>query len=122
MFSTARFLEMIGFLRVLQLAATRFPEMLKRAAVLVIGDNQGAVAALNKFNSPAPDVASSLRTILELCSNLDFDVIDQWRPREELAVEDALSRVQDASDWGLSSRARAFLFQEFGTPQVDLFA
>jgi hypothetical protein len=62
------------------------------------------VAALNKFSSRAPDVAASLREIFKLCSALDFDVVAQWRPREELAEEDALSRVPDASDWGLAPR------------------
>jgi hypothetical protein len=120
MSSTAR--EMIGFLRILQLAAERFPEVLRGAAVLVIGDNQGAVSAINKFNSTAPDVAAGLRGIFELCSNLDFDVVAQWKPREELVLEDALSRFPDASDWGLSPAVRQEITQRFGYPSIDLFA
>jgi hypothetical protein len=120
MSSTAR--EMLGFLRILQKAGARFPEMLRGAAVLVIGDNQGAVAALNKFSSTAPDVADSLKETFKLCSTLDFDVLGQWRPREELAAEDALSRVPDASDWGLAPRAPALVLGAFGPPSVDLFA
>lgn len=120
MSSTAR--EMIGFLRILQQAGSRFPDLIRGAAVLVIGDNQGAVAALNKFTSPAPDIAASLREIFELCSRLDFDIVAQWRPREELAAEDALSRVPDASDWGLSAAVLGLIFEAFGVPHVDLFA
>jgi hypothetical protein len=120
MSSTAR--EMLGFARILQQAGVQVPELLREAAVLVIGDNQGAVAALNKFSSPAPDVAASLREIFILCSTLDFDVIAQWKPREELAIEDALSRVPDASDWGLAPRALAFILNAFGSPGTDLFA
>jgi hypothetical protein len=45
MSSTAR--EMIGFLRILQQVASRFLDMLRKSAVLVVGDNQGAVAAVN---------------------------------------------------------------------------
>jgi hypothetical protein len=95
---------------------------LKGSAVLVIGDNKGAVAALNKFSSTAPDVAASLKEIFALCSSLDFDVLGQWRPREELAAEDALSRVPEASGWGLAPRALALVVGAFGPPSVDLFA
>jgi hypothetical protein len=120
MSSTAR--EMLGFLRILQQAAARSPELIRDSAILVIGDNQGAVAALNKFSSPAPDVAASLREIFAICSTLDFDVVAQWSPRDELAAEDALSRVPDASDWGLAPRALALIVSTFGAPSVDLFA
>lgn len=120
MSSTAR--EMIGFLRILQQAGAKVPELLREAAVLVIGDNQGAVAALNKFSSTAPDVAASLREIFTLCSELDFDVVAQWKPREELSERDALSRVPDASDWGLAPRALALVLSTFGPPSADLFA
>jgi hypothetical protein len=120
MSSTAR--EMIGFLRVLQQAALRFRNTLKGSAILVIGDNQGAVAALNKFTSKAPDIASSLKEIFHLCSSLDFDIVAQWRPRKELELEDALSRVPDASDWGVAPTVRAAIFEAFGVPTADLFA
>jgi hypothetical protein len=120
MSSTAR--EMIGFLRVLQQAALRFRDTLKESAILVIGDNQGAVGALNKFTSKAPDIASSLKEIFHLCSSLDFDIVAQWRPREELELEDALSRVPDASDWGVAPTVRAAIFEAFGVPTADLFA
>jgi hypothetical protein len=120
MSSTAR--EMVGFLRILQQAASRFPQVLRGSAVLVVGNNQGAVSALNKFNSTIPDIATSLRSIFELCSNLDFDVVAQWKPREELALEDALSRFPDASDWGMAPAVRSQIMAEFGVPTVDLFA
>jgi hypothetical protein len=120
MSSTAR--EMLGFLRILQQASTLVLDVFRESAVLVVGDNQGAVAALNKFSSPIPDIAASLRSIFTLCSNLDFDVVAQWRPREELTLEDALSRVPDASDWGLAPSVRKNIFQSFGRPTVDLFA
>jgi hypothetical protein len=120
MSSTAR--EMLGFLKILQQAAERFPAILRNSAVLEIGDNQGAVAALNKFSSTAPDVAASLKEIFKLCSSHDFDVVAQWKPRDELALEDALSRVPDATDWGLAPRTCLDIIEEFGTPCIDLFA
>jgi hypothetical protein len=77
------------------------------------------VAALNKFRSSAPDVADSLKGIFELCSSLEFDVVAQWKPR---GVEDALSRVPDASDWSLAPSILSSICQAFGTPTADLFA
>jgi hypothetical protein len=120
MSSTAR--EMLGFQKILQQAAEKLPEILRDSAILVIGDNQGAVAALNKFSSTAPDVAASLKEIFKLCSNVDFDVVAQWKPRDELALEDGLSRVPDATDWGLAPGVRSVIIEEFGTPCTDLFA
>jgi hypothetical protein len=66
MSSTAR--EMLGFLRILQQAGTRFLELLRESAVLVVGDNQGAMAALNRLSSKASDVAAPLTEIFEICS------------------------------------------------------
>jgi hypothetical protein len=120
MSSTAR--EMLGFFRILQQAAAQLPNLLKGSAVLVIGDNQGAVSALNQFRSSARDIAATLRIIFELCSSLDFDVIAQWKPREELAREDALNRFPDASNWGLAPAVRDLISRRFGTPSIDLFA
>lgn len=82
--STAR--EMIGVLRILQLAASRHHALLSRAAILLIEDNQGAVAAINSFRSSAPDIHAILKEIFELCSRVDFDIIAQWKPRAELAL------------------------------------
>jgi hypothetical protein len=67
-------------------------------------------------------VASGLKEIFQLCSSLDFNVLAQWRPREELKLEDALSRIPDATDWGLAPSARSAIFATFGFPSVDLFA
>ncbi|GAQ85469.1 reverse transcriptase [Klebsormidium nitens] len=118
--STAR--EMIGFLRILQQAVQRHRPLLSGAAVLLVGDNQGAVAAVNNFRSSASDVNAALQGIFKLCSEADFDVLAQWKPRIELAEQDALSRVPDASDWGLTPKVFADVISLFGRPDVDLFA
>jgi hypothetical protein len=52
--STAR--ETLGFLRILQQAVVLHPDILSGAAVLLIGDNQRAVSAVNNFRSSAPPV------------------------------------------------------------------
>lgn len=118
--STAR--EVIGFLKILQQAVHRHRTLLTGAAILLIGDNQGAVAAINNFRSSAPDINALLQEIFELCSMSNFDVVTQWKSRDELALQDALSRVSDASDWGLAPHVLQKAIAQFGHPDVDLFA
>jgi hypothetical protein len=73
--NTAR--KMLGFLRILQQAVLQHRDIISGAAVLLVGDNQGAVAAVNNFRSSAPDVHALLKEIFELCSDFDFDVLAQ---------------------------------------------
>ncbi|GAQ91453.1 Reverse transcriptase [Klebsormidium nitens] len=99
MSSTAR--ETVAFLRVLTEAHERAGEVLRGAAVLLKGDNQGAVRAVNAMNSRAPDVNAALRQLFELCVGGDFDVVR--RIKGEFGVEPALDLF--ASDtWHLSDR------------------
>ncbi|GAQ91773.1 Hypothetical protein KFL_008500020, partial [Klebsormidium nitens] len=121
MSSTAR--EMVAFLRVLSEARARAGNALKGSAVLLLGDNQGAVRAVNAMNSRAPDVNEALRQLFELCVEADFDVIAQWRPRAEMQEEDDLSKHQDSSDWGLGETEVRKVLIHFGVkPAIDLFA
>jgi hypothetical protein len=77
--STAR--EMIGFLRILQQAVSRLRDLVSGAAVMLTGDNQGAVAAINSFRSPALDINALLQEIFQLCYKNDIDILAQWKPR-----------------------------------------
>ncbi|GAQ90234.1 Reverse transcriptase [Klebsormidium nitens] len=121
MSSTAR--ETVAFLRVLTEAYERAGEVLRGAAVLLKGDNQGAVRAVNAMNSRAPDVNAALRQLFELCAEGDFDVVAQWKPRAEMQEEDDLSKFQESSDWGLSAERVRRILGEFGVePALDLFA
>ncbi|GAQ82637.1 putative Reverse transcriptase [Klebsormidium nitens] len=120
MSSTAR--EMVAFLRVLTEARARAGDALQGAAVLLLGDNQGAVRAVNAMNSRAPDVNEAVRQLFELCVEADFDIIAQWRPRAEMQEEDDLSKHQDSSDWGLGDSEVRRVLSHFGVePAIDLF-
>ncbi|GAQ83654.1 Hypothetical protein KFL_001560210 [Klebsormidium nitens] len=114
--------EMVGCLRILQQAVQHHRPLLSGAALLLVGDNQGAVAAVNSFRSSAPDLNAVLQEIFKLCSEADFDVLAQWKPRVELAEHDALSLVPDASDCGLNPKVFADVISLFGRPDVDMFA
>lgn len=91
--------------------------------MLLSGDNQGAVRAINAFRSRAPDVNGALQKVFELCTEKDFDVVAQWKPREEMQAEDDLSKQKDSSDWGLRTEDRERILNKFGVrPVIDLFA
>lgn len=121
MSSTAR--EVLAFYQVLREASRRADRTLEGAAVLLSGDNQGAVRAINAFRSRAPDVNEALRKVFELCTAHDFDVVAQWKPREEMQEEDDLSKHKDGSDWGLRAEDRERILDTFGVqPAIDLFA
>lgn len=121
MSSTAR--EAVAFFRILKEASDFAPDRMNNSAVLIRGDNQGAVRALNSFRSPAPDVNAALQRIFELSAELNFDVVAEWRPRELMALEDHLSKLLDSSDWGLARSEFQRICKAFGVrPLVDLFA
>lgn len=119
--STAR--EVRGYAAALETAVNRFPERIRGAAILLEGDDQGAISALNHFRSPIPEINQVLRGIFRLCCENQFDVVAKWIPRESLVEADALSRLPDPSDWGLTASEQQKIFRHFGRrPTVDIFA
>jgi hypothetical protein len=119
--STAR--EVRGYAAALETAAQNFPERINGAAILLEGDNQGAISALNHFRSPVFEINQVLRKVFQLCCEQRIDVLARWIPRDNLAEEDALSRLPDPSDWGFCASKLHKVFQHFGRrPTVDLFA
>jgi hypothetical protein len=121
MSSTAR--EVLAVLRVLEEACKRQGKLLQSASVLISSDNQGAVSSINAFRSRTPEVNKLLQLMFELCSDADFDVVAQWKPRDLMQVEDDLSKHQDSSDWGLRTAEVGMIQDYFGVrPVLDLFA
>jgi hypothetical protein len=104
-------------------AAQQFPQVLSEAAILIEGDNQGAIAALNIFRSPVAEINKVLKGIFKICAELRADVIGKWIPRGELTEADALSREPDATDWEIAPGLFDAACLHFGCyPAVDLFA
>lgn len=121
MSSTAR--EVIGFFRLLQATAQLFPETIKNSTIQIVGDNQGAVQAVNLLRSRAADIAEALKGIFQLCVASGFSVTAVWQPRDLLEAEDLLSRQPEASDWGIRKSLFEAICSEFGvTVEIDLFA
>jgi hypothetical protein len=119
--STAR--EIRGYAAALGVVARHFAGEVRGAVVLLEGDNQGAISALNHLRSPNQGINQTLRTVFNLCCDGDFDVVAKWVPRDNLTEADELSRRPDPSDWGLAETERDKAFRHFGVrPTVDLFA
>jgi hypothetical protein len=98
--STAR--EVRGYAAALESVAQTFSDELQEASILLEGDNQGAVSAVNHLRSPVAEINEVLRRVFRLCCARKFDVVATWVPRDRLADADALSRQPDPSDWGLN--------------------
>jgi hypothetical protein len=90
--------EIIGYVVGLAVAAQVYPESLAESSVLVLGDSQSGVAALNQMRSSIPMICSALREALKLCAAFIFDITARWILRGENQEADALSREPDASD------------------------
>jgi hypothetical protein len=95
--------EVRGYAAALAVAAQKFPEKLSGASILIEGDNQGAVSAVNHFRSHVPEINEILKGMFEISAELKSDVIAKWIPRENFTEADALSRLPDPSDWGISA-------------------
>jgi hypothetical protein len=119
--STAR--EMRGYAAAIDAATKQLPDVIRGSSILLIGDNQGAIPALNQLRSSVPEIHESLEKVFQLCLQHDFDIVASWVPRDNLAEADELSRRPDASDWGINQSIFGQLCSWFGsTPNVDLFA
>lgn len=95
---------------------------LRGQRVQLVMDNQAAVQVVNN-GSAAGD------GLHELAVQLFYYTLEQgitltatWVPREQNARADALSKVQDTSDWMLHPRRFAQLSAQWGPFEVDLFA
>jgi hypothetical protein len=95
--------EVRGYAAALAIAAQMFPENLSGASILIEGDNQGAVLAVNHFRSHVPKINEILKAMFKISAELRSDVIAKWIPRENLVEADALSCLRDPSDWGISA-------------------
>lgn len=101
MSSTAR--EVLGIYHVLRSATQLVLGQVAGASIRISVDNQGAASAVNNFRSKAPDVHSAIKKIFFLGAEFSFDVVADWKPRELMALEDALSKAPDSSDWASAS-------------------
>lgn len=121
MSSVAR--EATGFLRLLEVVAQKHPKDVKDLSVLLMGDSQATVAALNNLRSRTTEVNDILKEIFELCVAFKFNVLAVWHPRDELEAKDLLSRQPDSTNWGMKRSLVKQICSSFGVKvAIDLFA
>jgi len=79
------------------------PERVRHGTLICITDNQGAAANMSKLKGSMEEVAD-IREMMEEAAALDVDVQVIWQPRETDVIQraDALSRVEDHSDFALA--------------------
>jgi hypothetical protein len=99
------------------------PGALAGGTLVCYCDNQGAVANMNKMRG-SPEEVAAIRDMWVLATALDVQIRVEWRPREsaEIAKADALSRVEDPSDFALNFQETSRLMRLCGTPTGDAFA
>jgi hypothetical protein len=119
--STAR--KIRGYGAALKIITEHLGTDLRDSAILLYGDNQGAISTLNKLRSPVPEIQEILQEVFRLCFEFKFDLVARWKPRDQLEEEDALLRQPDSSDWAISPIIYQEILEHFGVrPEVDLFA
>jgi hypothetical protein len=58
--------EVRGYATAFAIAAQQFPETLSGASILIEGDNQGAISAINQFRSHMPEINNILMGMFEI--------------------------------------------------------
>lgn len=120
--SSSTLREVLGYVGAVQVAANSFPDLLRGSAILITGDNQGAVSCINNPRSPVQPINQALQRLFNITSALRCDVLAKWVPWEQLQEADDLSRAPDASDWGISTKLFGQICRRFDmVPEVDLF-
>jgi hypothetical protein len=97
--------ELKAMLTMLEVAEANCPEVVRHARVQYLTDSMSAkhAASGQKGNRAQQQL---VRDIWLLCHRLDLQLEVEWRPRrEELQqLADALSKVQDGSQWALNQQ------------------
>ena len=101
---------------------------LQRVPVQAIGirfliDNQVAVACINKQGSRSRILLEIAESLFRLAEARQISLTAQYLPGTENQWADALSRLSTSSvEWTLTQQTFRPLCQNWGTPQIDLFA
>jgi hypothetical protein len=82
--------EVLGYVGAVEVAATSFPDLLRGLAILIIGNNQGAISCINNLRSPISEINQALQRLFNLASSLWCDVMAKWVPQDLLQDADAL--------------------------------
>ena len=107
--------------KAVELCIDSFAHALENSSVTFFTDNQNAVSIIKK-GSKIPDLQKVALTIFEICVLNNISLYIHWIPREENQRADALSRIIDVDDWGISFEFFEFLNSMWGPFTIDRFA
>lgn len=91
-------------------------------SILFKTDNQGVADGVHKGTSRTPVMYDLYMEVFWYCISHNIDLQATWIPREQNAVADALSKLEDPNDWSLNPAIFSELNQKWGPFVVDLFA
>ena len=98
-----------------------FKEVLRDKVVKVFTDNKNCESIVSS-GSTKPDLHSLALDIFSFCVQNSISLEVQWIPRTLNAQADAISRIIDYDDWGVSWEFFCFLDRMFGPHDFDRFA
>lgn len=92
-------------------------------SVMIQSDNRTTVAYINKQGgTKSSKLLKAAREILLFCDHHRCHLIARYIPGIYNGIADGLSREKALPEWHLKEDALSMLFQEFGRPEIDLFA
>ncbi|VDI51364.1 Hypothetical predicted protein [Mytilus galloprovincialis] len=108
-------------LKAIELSIDSFKHLLSNSLVSFFTDNQNAVGIIQK-GSKVPELQTLALSIFSICVSCNISLHPEWIPREDNEKADALSRIVDIDDWGISFEFFNFIDRLWGLHTVDRFA
>lgn len=108
-------------LKAIELCITSFTKLLQNNSVSFYSDNQSAVSIVKK-GSKKSELQVMALSIFNTCVSNNISLFCHWIPRGENEQADALSRIIDIDDWGVSLEFFQFMNSMWGPYSVDRFA
>ncbi|CAG2235155.1 unnamed protein product [Mytilus edulis] len=105
-------------LKAIELSIDSFKHLLSNSLVSFFTDNQNAVGIIQK-GSKVPELQTLALSIFSICVSFNISLHPEWIPREDNEKADALSRIVDIDDWGISFEFFNFIDRLWGLHTVD---
>lgn len=113
-------------LKAVQLALQTFVKFVKDKIVLIRTDNSTVVSYINKQGGTrSPDLCYLTWELMKWCISHNIEIQAVHIPGKKNILADALSRgkrIIRMTEWSLDTTVVNRLFQQLGTPVIDLFA
>lgn len=108
-------------LKAVEITLKAFAPKLHNKTVQIFTDNKAVVSIVSK-GSMVPELHNLSLDIFLFCRNSNLSLQVQWVPREHNVQADAISRIVDFDDWGVSPEFFHFIDGLWGPHSFDRFA